>query len=185
MSSRDAMIASAATLFRVRGVAATSLRDVVEHARAPRGSIYHHFPGGKAELASAATTMAGDFIEGILVRLLADGDPLAAIDSLVGYWQRTLIEHDFDDGCAVAAAAISSDDTAAARSTAGEIFTRWQERIATSLATHGIADDEAADLAGLAVSAIEGALIVARAQRSTEPLARVARQLRTLLAARL
>lgn len=185
MSTRDAMIASAATLFRERGVAATSLRDVVEHAGAPRGSIYHHFPGGKAELATAATTMAGAFIDELLAGLLDQGEPTAAIDRFVDYWTTTLTRSDFVDGCPVAAAAISPDDTAAARSAAGEVFARWHDRLASSLTDHGLDDGEAADLAGLTIAAIEGALIVARAQRSTEPLTRVARQLRRLLADRL
>ena len=49
--SRTRMIASAAELFREQGYSATGFRDVVEHSGAPRGSIYHHFPGGKAQLA--------------------------------------------------------------------------------------------------------------------------------------
>lgn len=181
MSTRDAMVASAATLFRERGVAATSLRDVVEHAGAPRGSIYHHFPGGKAELAAAATTMAGGFIDQLLAGLLDTGEPGAAIDRFVTYWQDALTRHDFVDGCPVAAAAISPADTAEARNVAGGAFARWQERIAASLTARGIAEAEAADLAGLTVAAVEGALIMARAQRTTEPLVRVARQLTRLL----
>ena len=181
MSTRDAMITSAAALFRERGVAATSLRDVVDHARAPRGSIYHHFPGGKAELAEAATGMAGSFIEGLLTDLLANGDPAAAITKFVDYWKQALTRQDFVDGCPVAAAAVSSDETAAARDRAGRAFTRWQDQVAAALIARGLAPDAAADRAGLAVAATEGALIVARAQRSTEPLDRVARQLRALL----
>lgn len=181
MSARDAMIASAAALFRERGVAATSLRDVVEHAKAPRGSIYHHFPGGKAELASAATAMAGGFIEQLLADLLDDGDPARAIETFVDYWKQSLTRQDFADGCPVAAAAVSAEETDEARSAAGRSFARWQGQIADALAARGVPADLAADQAGLAIAAVEGALIVARAQRSTEPLERVARQLVRLL----
>lgn len=181
MSARDAMITSAAALFRERGVAATSLRDVVEHAKAPRGSIYHHFPGGKSELASAATVMAGAFIEQLLADLLDGGDPARAIATFVDYWKQSLIRQEFDDGCPVAAAAVSSDETAEARAQAGQSFARWQEQIARALTARGVPADVAEDQAGLAVAAVEGALIVARAQRSTEALERVARQLVRLL----
>lgn len=184
MSTRDAMITSAATLFRERGVAATSLRDVVEHAGAPRGSIYHHFPGGKAELATAATTMAGTFIEELLADLLAGGDPAAALRRFTDYWRDALARNDFEDGCPVAAAALSSPETTEARAVAARAFSRWQQQVAASLVARGHDPAEAADVAGLAIAAVEGALIVARAQRSTEPLERVARQLSALLADR-
>ncbi|MDO7867156.1 TetR/AcrR family transcriptional regulator [Nocardioides jiangxiensis] len=182
MSVRDTMVASAAALFRQRGVAGTSLRDVVAHAGAPRGSIYHHFPGGKAELANAATDLAGGFIERLLTGVLDSGDPAGAITAFVDYWSRSLTAHDFADGCPVAAAAVSSDETAGARARAGRAFARWQEQLATALMARGMASDLAVDRAGLAIAAVEGALLVARAQRSTEPLERVARQLTPLLA---
>lgn len=181
MSAREAMVSSAATLFRERGVAATSLRDVVDHAGAPRGSIYHHFPGGKAELADAATLIAGDFIERILADMLDGGDPAHAIAAFAGYWTRSLVAHDFVDGCPVAAAALSSDETAAARTRAGSAFSRWQGQITAGLSARGMEACLAEDRAVLAVAAIEGALLMARAQRSTEPLDRVARQLAALL----
>ncbi len=184
MSAREAMISSAATLFRERGVAATSMRDVVEHAKAPRGSIYHHFPGGKAELADAATAMAGGFIERILTDVLGSGDPAEAIALFIDYWKQALTRRDFADGCAVAAAAISSAETSDAREQAGRAFARWQEQITAALVAHGTTPDTAADRAGLAIAAIEGALIMARARQSTEPLERVARQLSALLADR-
>src|SRR3712207_8589123 len=52
------------TLFRSseRGVQGTSFADVLEHSGAPRGSIYHHFGGGKTQLAEEATRWAGEYI---------------------------------------------------------------------------------------------------------------------------
>src|SRR5918995_78876 len=76
MAARDRMIESAAVLFRERGVHGTSFSDVLEHSGAPRGSIYHHFPGGKTELAAEAVRWAGDVIVAGTVAALADPDPL-------------------------------------------------------------------------------------------------------------
>lgn len=178
MSTRDAMVISAVTLFRERGVAATSLRDVVDHAQAPRGSIYHHFPGGKAELAAAATRMAGDFIDSVLVGVLDDADPSTAIDKFVAYWEHALTKSDYEQGCPVAAAALSGSETPAARTLAGDAFAIWEARISDSLRRRGIPAPQARDLATLAICSIEGAILVARARRTTEPLRQVARQLR-------
>lgn len=181
MSTRDAMVISAAQLFRQRGVEATSLRDVVEHAGAPRGSIYHHFPGGKAELAREATVLAANFIENILAGVLADGDPSAAIEKFVGYWERVLEESAFTEGCPVAAAALSGDETAEARAAAGDAFTLWEARLTDELRRRGTPAGTARDRASLAICAIEGALMVSRARRTSEPLRQVGRQLRGLL----
>jgi TetR/AcrR family transcriptional repressor of lmrAB and yxaGH operons len=126
--------------------------------------------------------MAGAFIERVLADLLDSNDPAAAVGRFVDHWTQALTRADFRDGCPVAAAALSPDETAQARAQAGEAFTRWQRQIADALTARGVAADEAADRAGLAVAAVEGALILARAQRTTEPLERVARQLSLLLA---
>src|SRR5207245_307823 len=49
--ARQKMIESAALLFRERGIHGTSFADVLAHSGAPRGSVYHHFSGGKTQLA--------------------------------------------------------------------------------------------------------------------------------------
>lgn len=85
------MVQSAALLFRERGVLGTSFNDVIEHSGAPRGSIYHHFKGGKTQLAEEATRWAGEFIVAGTVAALAEDDPLAAlvhVPGLVGHHAR-------------------------------------------------------------------------------------------------
>jgi len=178
---REAMLDSAITLFRERGVAATSLRDVVAHSGAPRGSIYHHFPGGKAQLAEEATQRAGEFIGALLQRLVSGDDPDRAVGSFVDYWSRTLTSTDYRDGCPVAAAALSEDDTESARAAAGAAFGEWESALTLALQDHGMPADRAESLANLVVCSIEGALVVARARRSEEPLRRVGAELRGLL----
>lgn len=175
--ARQRMLDSAIALFRERGVAATSLRDVVEHGGAPRGSIYHHFPGGKEQLAREATQQAGDFI-GSLIAGVAGNDPAGAIERFVGYWRSTLTLADFHDGCPVASAALSEE----ARVTAGAAFTAWEQSLADGIAARGVPAQRATSLATLAIASVEGALIMARAQRSDEPLRRVGRELAALLA---
>jgi TetR/AcrR family transcriptional repressor of lmrAB and yxaGH operons len=180
-SAREAMLDSAITLFRERGVAATSLRDVVALSGAPRGSIYHHFPGGKAQLAEEATQRAGDFIGALLSRLVAGDDPDRAVGSFVDYWSGALTSTDYRDGCPVAAAALSEDATESARAAAGVAFGQWETALAAALRERGVPAARSESLANLVVCSIEGALIVARARRSEEPLRRVGAELRSLL----
>lgn len=174
---REAMLDSAIALFRERGVAATSLRDVVAHSGAPRGSIYHHFPGGKAELAEDATRRAGDLMSLLIRGIVDSADPSAAVEAMVDHWSGVLLGSDFAATCPVAAAALSPDETAAARDAAGSAFAGWEEVLAAALAERGRPATEAADQAALVVSAIEGALLVSRARRTDAPLRAVGREL--------
>ncbi|WP_109505298.1 TetR/AcrR family transcriptional regulator [Nocardioides speluncae] len=178
--ARQKMIDSAIVLFRERGVAATSMRDIVDHGGAPRGSIYHHFPGGKQQLALEATEFAGDFIASLLDALAAEA-PEAAVDKFVGYWRSALTEKEFQDGCPVASAAVSGTETPEARAAAGRAFGRWEDILARALTERGVPAARAGSLATLVIAAVEGALIMARAQRSDEPLRAVATELRGLL----
>jgi AcrR family transcriptional regulator len=183
--ARERMIRSAAALFRERGVEGTSLSDVLEHSGAPRGSIYHHFPGGKAELAEEATRYAGDLIATGLARALASDEPVAAIRDFTAAWRGVLRDSDLDAGCPILAAALEGDRSPGARDAAGAAFERWAQLCAEAFEGHGLAPERARSLATLAIAAIEGGVVLARAQRSIEPLERVADELEALAGAAL
>jgi AcrR family transcriptional regulator len=104
------MIVSQALLQRERGVAGTALPDVLDHSGAPRGSIYHHFPEGRAQLAEEATGWAAGWIAKRLEAILADGDVFAALDAFTTDWLDVLRDTDFAAGCPVVAGALDSAD---------------------------------------------------------------------------
>jgi TetR/AcrR family transcriptional repressor of lmrAB and yxaGH operons len=180
--ARERMIQSAALLFRERGVEGTSFSDVLAHSGAPRGSIYHHFPRGKAELVEEVTRYAGDVIARGLAAALEQKDPAVALRRFAEVWGASLRETDFAAGCPVVAVALDSSPTSAAREAAGMAFERWEELLAASFERHGWAPERAHSLATLAVASIEGAVVLSRAQRSTEPLEQVAGELAELAA---
>jgi len=184
-SARTRMIQSAALLFRERGVEATALSDVIEHSGAPRGSIYHHFPGGKAELATAATEFAGDVIARAIVTAVDENDPRLAVRRFVDLWRDQLRESDVQAGCPVVAAAIEGERTPGTRAAAGAAFDRWQALFAGALKGRGVASERAESLAALVIAGIEGAIVLARAQRDVTPLDRVGQELDDLLTAAL
>src|SRR3954469_3555085 len=99
---RDKMVQSAALLMREHGVENTSFSQVVLHSGAPRGSIYHYFPGGKAQLVEEAMRWSGDVITRGLRRRLENGDPLDMLASWEGFWREVLEGSDFAAGCPVA-----------------------------------------------------------------------------------
>ena len=169
-TARTDMLRSAALLFREKGVEATSVADVIEHAHAPRGSIYHHFPGGRPQLVEEATRGAGDVMGSMIASGIASRGPEHTMASIVGSFRDQLVATDHAAGCPVGAAAVEGPNTPGARDAAGAAFTSWEETIATSLCERGVARDDAERAATLALSAIEGALLMCKAQRSTRPL---------------
>lgn len=179
------MIVSAALLMRERGVEATSFSAVLAHSGASRGSIYHHFPGGKTQLVEEATRYGGDFIAAGLAAALAEEDPVGAVQRFCQSWRKVLSESDFAAGCPVVAATLEGERTVAAREAAGAAFERWEELLMEAFERHGIAAARATSLATLAIAAIEGAIVVARAQRSSAPLERVTEELEQLTASAL
>jgi AcrR family transcriptional regulator len=178
--SRKKMVRSAALLFRERGLAGTSFRDVVAHSGAPRGSIYHHFPGGKAQLAEEAVDWAGGVIAAWMQR--EGADPVAMLRSFVAAWRQVLAGEDFRAGCPLVAVATGTDDARLAEATS-IAFARCEDGFASSLRTAGADEARAASLATLVVAGLEGAIVLCRARRDTGPLEEVAAELETAIRA--
>jgi AcrR family transcriptional regulator len=184
--SRKQMIRSAALLFREHGYSGTGFRDVIAHSGAPRGSIYHHFPGGKAQLGAETVRAVGERIGVGLDALAEQGDPIAMLRMLVAGWRQTLVENEFRAGCPiVAVAAESHPDAPELADAAAEAFARWQEPLSASLRKAGVKPARARRLAALITASIEGAIVLGRATRSAEPLDNVGRELEAAVRAAL
>ncbi len=176
------MVRSAAYLFRERGYSGTGFRDVIAHSGAPRGSIYHHFPGGKVQLAVEAMRYAGDFVAAGTESAIKEGDAVAAVHAFIGWWRRVLVKSDFQAGCPIAAVTVESHEEAPQLAqAAAHAFRRWQDALGTGLMAGGCSPDRAASLSTLIVSSVEGATILCRAARDTTALDRVAVELETVV----
>lgn len=175
------MVSSAIQLFRERGVAGTTLSDVVEHSGAPRGSIYYYFPDGKAQLAVEATAHAGRLMTRLIEKSMAARGAAGTITAMIDVTRERLLNTDFASGCPIAAGALEGGGAPEARDAAGSAFSSWEAALATTLREHGTPADRADTLATMIVCAIEGAIIVAKAQRRTQALDRVERELLLVL----
>jgi AcrR family transcriptional regulator len=173
------MVASAALLIRERGAHSTAISDVLAHSGAPRGSAYHHFPGGRTQLLCEAIDFAS---EHIARRIAKAGTAIEALDVLVDGFRTQLTDTGFRAGCPVVAVAVEADNPPVVERAAAA-FTRWLGQLEAQLQADGASAEQAADLAMLATTAIEGAVLVARTTGSTTPLDLVHRQLRTLVSA--
>ena len=174
------MIRSAAVLFRSKGVDGTAFSDVIAHSGAPRGSIYHHFPGGKAELAEEATRYAGERVAAGLAAALAEDDPVATLTGFAAATGKGLESTRFQEGCPIAAAALEGPRAPGARAAAGDAMRSWEDLLAASFERNGVAPERARSVATMIVASIEGAIVLARAQGSVEPLDRVRAELELL-----
>jgi len=185
LGPRERMIVSTALLVRERGARATSLDAVLEHSGAPRGSVYHHFPGGREQLLREATGYAAEFVARRLERQASE-DPLAAVDSLVDEYRESLLASDFRAGCPVVAVAVeSSEDAPDLRDDVVGAFDRWKQILARGFAAAGIDATRSDELALLVVSGFEGALILSRAYRDLAPLEAMRREIRARVEAEL
>jgi AcrR family transcriptional regulator len=174
------MIQSALVLFGENGVEGTSFSQVIEHSGAPRGSIYHHFPRGKAQLVEEATRYAGEVVASLFMEALGTDDPIAGLNAIVNFWRTVLHDSDFAAGCPVLAASLEGRGLPGAREAAQDAFERFQDLHRQLLERAGVEPERARSLAAIAVSAVEGAIILSRTQRSNAPLDRVLGELEFL-----
>jgi AcrR family transcriptional regulator len=179
MSPRERMVVSTALLIRERGAHSTAISDVLEHSGAPRGSAYHHFPGGRTQLLCEAVDYAAEFTA---ARMAKAEHSVAAVDVIVEGFRKSLIDSDFRAGCPVVAVAVEADNQPVI-DRAAAAFARWTELIGRRLETDGVAPPRAEELAMLLLTSIEGAILVARTARDTKPLDLVHTQLRAIVAA--
>lgn len=180
---RERMVFSAAQLIRRDGVTATGMREVAEHAKAPRGSLQHYFPGGKDQLVGEALAAAGREVDDMVGELAATATTsrdlvLALLDGLAD----RMVAAGYAKGCPVATVALevaaTNDDL---QPICGGIYAGWQRALADALRADGHDVEESDELAATVLALIEGALVLARAGRSRVPIERTGRRIAKLL----
>jgi len=174
------MITGAARAIGTRGARAMSLRDLAKEAGVPLGSTYHHFPGGKAQLAEEAVASTGRQVARLVNKARSEGIE-AALAAFVTLWRDLLVETDFRTGCPVLA--VATGDDPGLTETARAIFASWHELMVEGLVAGGVPADRAPGLARLIISSLEGAVAVCRAERSLDPLDEVSAELVALVRA--
>jgi len=179
--SRASMVRSAASLIRSRGLSATSFSDVLAASGAPRGSIYHHFPRGKEQL-------AGDAIRWTSERVVAHQRACRATTAagvlrcFIDMWRQVVLTSNGTEGCVVAGTAI--DTVAGERGLIDVVratFGSWVDLLTEQLEAVGVPTRRASRVAVATLAGMEGALILCRAEGSTGPLETVAAELLRLL----
>lgn len=180
---RQPIINAAVTLFRRRGYGGTGLSDIVEESGAPKGSLYHYFPAGKSSIAVAAVEEAGRRVADTVARLAgttsSTGELVKEHARLLAGWMR---KSGFRDGCPITTVLLELAPADRAVAQAGRRAYAARLAILTEkLLADGFPAARAERLAGLCVSAIQGALIQARVERSGAPIEAAAAELAKML----
>jgi len=176
--TRRRMVVGAAKVISAGGVDAMSLRDLALQAGVPLGSTYHHFPDGKAQLVDEAVRLVGAQVTQLIEDARTQGTE-TVLQVFADRWRRVLEASEYAAGCPVAAAAVATDPRH--HEVAREVFADWHTALSKSLRDAGVPARRAGRLARTVVAATEGAVQLARASRSSEPLDEVVAELSGLV----
>jgi AcrR family transcriptional regulator len=176
------MVEGAARLLATKGVEGTSFAEVLAATNSPRGSLYHHFPGGKPELLHAALDVASE--RGLVAMEATRGQPATVVvERFLALWRSLLDYSRLSAGCAVVAVTVAANDDELLDH-AGSIFRAWTDLLTGLCEAGGVDSDAARSLAVTVIAATEGAVALCRAQRSMEPFEEVHDVLMSLVASR-
>lgn len=179
------MVQGAMTSLACRGLQATSFSEVLAATGAPRGSLYHHFPGGKHQLVAEAVDRAGAVLTDAIAPV-AGASAEDVVERFLATWRTVLMRSRCEAGCAVLAVTVASD-SAELLSHATAVFRDWRELLADLLRQGGLGTSAAQQFATVMIASTEGAVVLSRANQSLEPFDSVSlhltEQIRTQLAA--
>lgn len=183
--TKERLLAATGELIRRQGYTGTGVKQILADARAPFGSLYHHFPGGKEELGAEAVRRSGRLYALIVAEAMAGDDPLAdrVQAAFIGAGE-TMRESGWADACPIATVALeASSSSEPLREACAEVFEEWITGLSATFAAAGAPEPRALALEFLC--ALEGAFVFCRALRTTEALeiagARVAASVRSAL----
>jgi AcrR family transcriptional regulator len=165
-TTRDRLVDAASLLFRQKGYHGTGLSEILQAASAPKGSLYHHFPNGKSNLAQAGDGMlriiedafvtASDYQNGVTTLC----HKLAKLFDIAPDWAT----------CPISGILFDGQSNTAFRDLAKDIFQSWMEAIAGHARRLGLAPDTAQNQAELLFTLIQGSWTLARARNASDAL---------------
>lgn len=168
--TRDRLIAAMVDALRNRGYHGVGINDLLATAKTPKGVLYHHFPGGKSELAVKAIESVAEQLGGALEKTIQRAaDPVEAMALWMGSAQKMLEKSNFHAGCPLATIALeSTGEDAEIRGALNNAFALLRYKISQVLGSMGMTDLSARSTASLIVSAYEGALLQSRVAQNVD-----------------
>ena len=182
--TKDRLLRAGERLFRTQGYAGTGLKELTQAAEAPWGSLYHFFPGGKAQLGAEVMAYAGQlYLAGWRRAFERRGDTGEAVEKVFLAEVGILEASGYADGCPIASVTLDVASTSEdLRAACEEAFALWLAELRAGFVAAGAPDDAASGLAGFVLSALEGAIVLSRAAKDPAPLLQSATYVRRLIA---
>jgi TetR/AcrR family transcriptional repressor of lmrAB and yxaGH operons len=181
--TRERLVSAMIRTLQTRGLHGAGLNDILALAQAPKGVLYHHFPGGKNALAVAAIEATVAWSCAWLDKLMQQHpNPADALRTWIARAVVGLGDSGFELGCPLAAVALES--TAAdveLRAALAAGFGAIRRRIAQALVRAGHEEARASGFAALMVAAYEGGLLQARVANDVAPMLQATETLLLLL----
>src|SRR4051794_31475869 len=170
--TKDRIVGAGAELFSRQGYNGTGVKQIVAEANAPFGSLYHFFPGGKAELGEEVIRWSGRVYEQLIDHFFANAaDVVTATEAFFQAAAEALEEMNFADPCPVATVSMEVASTnEPLRAASAEVFARWIERTAGYLEAGGVEPGESRPLATTLLGSLQGGFMLGRAARDAEPV---------------
>ena len=180
--TRQKLVDTTAELLQRQGYHATGLAQIVAESGAPRGSLYFHFPGGKDELAVSALDASSRVWRARIDEVVAAAADLGqAVEAVCKLLADDLAASRYQRGCPVAAVALeAAATTGPVRAAVESHYAEWAAAIVERVTAAGMPRDAAKQLATFVLASIEGALLLAKVQRSKQPLLTVGGMLRQM-----
>jgi AcrR family transcriptional regulator len=171
-STKDRILDTTAEMFRRYGYTGTGLKQIVQKANAPFGSLYHHFPGGKEELGAEVIRRSGRMYQDLVTAIFDTSATIdSSVDNVFSGAAAVLLATDYADACPIATVALEVASTnEPLRQATAEVFEAWVVAATERFTAARIAAPKARELAIGMIAALEGAFVLARATRSTEPM---------------
>jgi AcrR family transcriptional regulator len=170
--TRERIVTRSAELFRRQGFAGTGVKQIVAEASAPFGSLYHFFPGGKEQLGEEVIRWSGGIYGLLIDAFFKPGeDPVAATGNFFAAAAVAVRESGYADACPIATVALEVSSTnEPMRQACADVFNGWFDSATERLVECGLSRKRSRALAISMIASLEGAFVLSRALRSTEPI---------------
>lgn len=167
----------------MQGYHATGLNQILAESGAPKGSLYHYFPDGKVELGLEAIASSSRLIETRIQAVMTEiDDPVTAVTTFITTLASHIDESGYRAGGPITAIALESASTNdQLREACQQAYQSWQNAFAEKLRQGGFPEARSQRLSVLIIASLEGAIILSRSQRSSQPLLDIAEEFELLL----
>ncbi|WP_028778588.1 TetR/AcrR family transcriptional regulator [Shimazuella kribbensis] len=182
--ARMRLIQATTDLIDMQGYHGTGINQIIKESRSSQGSLYYYFPEGKEELVSVAIDQHGKNIELQIKKTLANtNDPAESVYSIFLFLAKKFDQEDCMKANSIASVALDTSHTnERLRETCKKIYADWKNAYQDFLLENGFPLSRASQIAMLITSSLEGAIIISRTNRSSEPLLQVGQELKMLIA---